>query len=98
MSVNVLSRFVEVVAKSVKHATAMSTILAIELFQARRDAGITSSKILFDHSSHALRNAPINSQLSFDNKIKEVVKSDLEAQQHKFLASSASNQSMQPQK
>ena len=33
MSVNALSRLFEVV-KSVKHATAMSTVLAIELFQA----------------------------------------------------------------
>ena len=37
MSVNALSRLLEAVAKSVKHATAMSTILAIELFQARSD-------------------------------------------------------------
>ena len=34
MSVNALSRLLEVVAKSIKHATAMSTILAVELFQA----------------------------------------------------------------
>ena len=40
MSVNALSRLFEAVAKSVKHATAMSTILAIELFQARCDTSI----------------------------------------------------------
>ena len=65
MSVYALSRILEVVAKSVKHATAMSTILA------QRDAAIASSKILSNHSSHAQRNAPINSQLFFDNKIKK---------------------------
>ena len=36
MSVQALSRLLEAVAKSIKHATAMSTILATEIFQARR--------------------------------------------------------------
>ena len=49
MPVNALSRSSEAVAKSNKHATATSTILAIELFQTRRDAAITSSKILVIH-------------------------------------------------
>ena len=40
LSVDALFRLLEVMAKSVKHATAMSTILAIELFQARRIAAI----------------------------------------------------------
>ena len=71
MSLNALSRFLEAVAKSIKHATAMSTILAIELFQARCDAVIASSKLLLDDSSHELRNAPINSQQLFDNKVTE---------------------------
>ena len=61
VSVNALSRLLEAVAKSIKHATAMSTILAKELFQVRSNAAIASSKILLDHASHALRNAPINS-------------------------------------
>ena len=80
ISVYALSRHLEAVAKSIKHAKAVSTILAIELFQARRDIAIAPSKILLDHSSYALRNAPINSQLLIDNKIKEVAKSNLEAQ------------------
>ena len=50
-----------------KHATAMSTVLAIELLQTQRDTAIAFSKILLDHSSHALNNDPINSQLLFDN-------------------------------
>ena len=37
----------EAVAKSIKHATAMSTILSTELFQARRDAAIATSKLFF---------------------------------------------------
>ena len=51
---------------------------------------LLSSKILLAHSSHALRNAPINSQLLFDNRIREA--------QHRYLASSANNPTMQPQK
>ena len=98
MSGNALSRLLEEVAKAIEHAIVMSTILAIELFQARCDAAIASSKFLLAHSSHALRNAPINSQLLFDNKIKEVAKCNLKAQQHRFLALSANNPTMQPQK
>ena len=97
MSINALSRLLEVVAKSIKYATDMSSILAIEMFEAPRDAAIISSKILLDHSSHALRNGPINSQLLFDNKIKEEAKSYLETQ-HRLLAVSANNLSIQPQK
>ena len=40
MSVNALSRLLEMVAKSIKHATAMSTILA------RGNAAVASSKII----------------------------------------------------
>ena len=66
MSVNALSRLMEAVAKSIRHATAMSIILATELFQARLDAAIASSKILYwiIPVMHCL-----NSQLLFDNKI-----------------------------
>ena len=56
MSIKALSRLLEAVAKSIKHATAMSTIFATELFQARRDAAIATSKLLLDKSSHELRN------------------------------------------
>ena len=97
MSVNALSRVLEAVAKSIKHATAMSTMLAIELFQARRHAAIASSKLLLEHSCHELRNAPINSQQLFDSKVKEVAKPNYKAQQHRFLASSASNTNIQQQ-
>ena len=45
-----------------------------------------------------MKNVPINSQLLFDSKIKEVAKSNLEAQQHRFLASSTNTPAMQPQK
>ena len=38
VSMPALSRLLEAVAKSIKHATAMSTILATEIFQTRRDA------------------------------------------------------------
>ena len=59
MSMPALSRLIEAVVKSIKHATAMSTILATEIIQARRDAMLATSKILLDNSNHELRNAPI---------------------------------------
>ena len=55
MSVNALSRLLEAVAKSVKHATAMLTILVTELFQARRDAAIATSKLWLENSSYELQ-------------------------------------------
>ena len=45
-----LSRLLEAVAKSIKHATAMSTILATEIFQARHDAALATSKLLLENS------------------------------------------------
>ena len=73
----------------------MSTILATELFQARCDAAIATSKLLLENSHYNLRNAPINAKLLFGNKIKEVAKSNYEAQQQRFLASSSSNTNQQ---
>ena len=60
ISVPALSRHLEAVAKSIRHLVAMSTILAAELFQARRDAAIATSKLLLENSSYELRNTPIN--------------------------------------
>ena len=45
-----LSRLLEAVAKSIRHSVAMITILATEVFQARRDAAIATSKLLLDNS------------------------------------------------
>ena len=75
MSVTVLSRLLEAVAKSIRHSIAMSTILATELFKARHDAAIATSKLLLENSGYELWNAPINAKTLFDNKIKEVAKS-----------------------
>ena len=91
MLVAALARLLEAVAKSIKHATAMSTILATELFQARRDSALANSKLLLDNSSYELRNAPINSKTLFGGKIKEVVKANYEVQQQILLATSSSN-------
>ena len=52
MSVNALSRLLEAVAKSIRHATAILTILATELFQARRNTAIATSKLLLENSSY----------------------------------------------
>ena len=89
MSVAALSRLLEAVAKSIKHATAMYTLLTTEIFQARRDAALASSKLLLDNSTYWLRNAPINSKTLFDGRIKEIAKSNFEAQQQRFLASTS---------
>ena len=62
MSVQALSRLLEAVAKSIRHATAMSTILATEILQARRDGVLDTSKVLLENSNHELRNSPINSK------------------------------------
>ena len=97
MSVPALSRLLEAVAKSIKHATAMSTILATEIFQTRRDAVLATSKILLDNSNHELGNAPINSKNLFGNKSKEVAKHNFEAQQQRFLATSSMATTMQQQ-
>ena len=91
MSVAALSRLLEAVAKSIKHATAMSTILATELFEARRDAALAISKLLLENSCYELLNAPINANSLFRNKIKEVAKGSYEVQQQRFLASSSTN-------
>ena len=53
---------------------AMSTILAMEIFQARRDAVLATSQILLDNSNHELQNAPINSTTLFGKKIREAAK------------------------
>ena len=92
-----LSRLLEAVAKSIKHATAMSTILATEIFHARHDAVLATSKILLDISNHELRNVPMNSTILFGNKIKEVAKGNFKAQQQRFLATSSVTSNMQQQ-
>ena len=69
MSVAALSRLLEAVAKSIGLSVAMSTILATELFQARHDAAIATSKLLLENSGYELRNVPINAKLFFSNKI-----------------------------
>ena len=89
MSVAALSRLLEAVAKSIKHATAMSTLLTTKIFQARRNTALASSKLLLDNSSFELRNTPINSKTLFDGRIKEIAKSNFEAQQQRFLASTS---------
>ena len=98
MSVTALSRLLEAVTKAIRHVTAVLAILARELFQARRDAAIATSKLLLENSCYKLKNAPINAKSLFDNKIKEVAKANCEAQQQRFLASSSTNTNVQQQK
>ena len=93
MSVPALSRLLEAVAKSIRHSVAMWTILATELFQARRNAAIATSKLLLEN--YELQHTPINAKSLFDSKIKEVAKSNYEAQQQRFLASSSTNTNQQ---
>ena len=63
VSVPALSRLLEAVAKAIRHSVAMLTILATELFQARRSAAIATSKLLLENSSDELQNTPIHAQL-----------------------------------
>ena len=72
-------------------------ILATDIFQARRDVVLDTSKILLDNSNHESWNVPINSTTLFGNKIKEVAKSNFEAQQQRFLATSSAASTMQQQ-
>ena len=71
MSVPALSRLIETVAKSVKHVMAMSTILAMEILQARCDAVLARSKILLDNSNQELRKAPIHSKPYLITKLRK---------------------------
>ena len=98
MSVTALSRLLEAVTKSIKHTTAMSTILTTEIFQARCDTALASSKLLLDNSAYKLRNAPINSKTLFAGRIKEVAKTNYEAQQQRFLASTSAQSQSRNQK
>ena len=61
MSVQALSRLLEAVAKSIRHATAMSTILTTEVLQARRDAVLATSEVQLENSNHELLNSLLNS-------------------------------------
>ena len=80
MSVAALSRLLEAVAKSIKHATAMSTLLTAEIFQARWNAALASSKLLLDNSSFELRNTErkkkrrVNFIPKFHSSLKKIVK------------------------
>ena len=49
MSVQALSRLLEAVAKLIRHATAMSMILATEILQARHDVILATSKVLLEN-------------------------------------------------
>ena len=73
MSMPALSRLLKAIAKSIKHAAAMSTIFGTEIFQARHDAVLATSKLLLENSSYELRNAPINSKTLFDNKLPRAI-------------------------
>ena len=55
------------------------------------DVAKTTSKLFLENSGCELRNTPINAKSLFNNKIKEVAKSNYKAQQQRFLASSSTN-------
>ena len=67
----------------------MSTILATDLFQARRDAALATSKLLLENLCYELCNAPMNAKSLFGNKIKEVAKGNYEVQQQ--ISSTSTN-------
>ena len=83
-----LKRMLNTLVNCIKHSTSMAVILAVELLQARREAAIEKSKILIDASKDKLRSVSISAESMFGGQVTEIQKSNAEAQQQKFIASS----------
>ena len=88
----ILNGFLQALAKSLRHSVALSVLLAAELQQIRRDAVISTSKILTDTSKDILRKIPLVSATLFGGKIKDIYKENSEATQNKFIANAANAQ------
>ena len=94
MSVQALSRLLEAVAKSIKHATAMSMILTKRYF--KLDVMQLWTCLNSYWRIPAMSCAMLNKFKDFIwEQIKEVAKGNFEAQQQKFLASSSTATNIQ---
>ena len=74
----------------------MSTILATEILQARRDVVLAKFKNLLDNSNHELWNAPINSKPYLITKLRKY-QGQIEVQQQRSLANSSVANTIQQQ-
>lgn len=81
-----LQRLLEAVGKTTRHSIALAMSLATEMLLSRRDAVLSTSPVLLDHSKTKLRAAPLNSTSLFGDRIVEVAQSDLTDQQHRLMA------------
>ena len=82
------ARFFQALAKSICHSVGLSVPIAAELTQIRKEAVITTSKILTEESKDSLKKIPLLSQLLFGGKVREIYKNS-EQQQNSFIAQSA---------
>ena len=67
----------------------LSALIAAELTQIRKEAVISTSKILTEESKDLLRKIPLLSQSLFGGKVREIYKENFEQQQNSFIAQSA---------
>ena len=84
-----IARFLQALAKSVRHSVGLSALIAAKLTQIRQEAVISTSIILTEESKDSHRKIPLLSQPLFGGKIKEVYKENSEQQQNSFVAHSA---------
>lgn len=81
-----LQRLLEAVSKTTRHSIALAMSLGTEMLLSRRDAVLSTSPVLLDHSKTKLRAAPLNITSLFGDHIVEVAQSDLTDQQHRLMA------------
>ena len=78
MNASVLKRILQSLAISIKHTISFSSALSVELLNARRDAVMSSGRVLSDEAKAALKDVPLNYKTLFGGVIKEVCKKDSE--------------------
>lgn len=86
LSPQALQRLLEAVGKTTRHSIALAMSLATEMLISRRDAVLSTSSVLLDHSKAKLRTAPLNGTSLFGGRIADVAQTDLTDQQHRLMA------------
>lgn len=87
----VLKRILQSLAISVRHAVGFSSVLAAELFNARRDATIASGKSLCDEAKAILKRVPLNSDTLFGGSLEEVRQKDAHFKKENLVDSASYN-------
>ena len=72
-----LTRFLQVLAKSIRHSVGLSVLIAAELTQVRKEAVIGTSKILTEESKDSLRKILVLSHPLFGGKLKRYIRKTL---------------------